>query len=80
MHIYNDDAEFLEELQAKGMNAEVIMQLANSPDMNLLGLGFFWAIQSANDKILKGEGEMIQHIQQTLQIIQSIRSIRHGLH
>ena len=65
MHIYKDDAEFLAELEAKGFNVEVITQPANSPDTNLLDLGFFHAVQSANDEVAGGEGEMIQHIQQT---------------
>ena len=39
--------------------------VANSPDTNLLDLGFFCAVQSANNKVMAGEGEMIEHIQQT---------------
>ena len=48
----------------KGVNTEVLTQLANSPDTNLLDL------ESVNDKVVAGEGEMIEHIQKHLQIIQ----------
>ena len=44
-----------------GINAEVLTHLANSPDR----FGFFCAVQSANDEVAAGEGEMIAHIQQT---------------
>ena len=49
----------------KGVDADIITKPANSPDTNLLDLGFFYAVQSANDEVTGGEGEMIQHIQQT---------------
>ena len=62
MHIDNKDAEFLEELENKGVNAEVITQPANSSDTNLLIC--FFVVLSANDGVAEGEGEMIQHIQQ----------------
>ena len=54
----------------KGVNTEVLTQLANSPDTNLLDLGFFHVVHSVNDKVVAGEGEMIEHIQKHLQIIQ----------
>ena len=38
MHILNNDPEVLEMLAEKGVNAEMIMQPANSPDTNLLYL------------------------------------------
>ena len=31
----------------------------------MLDLGFFHVVQSANDTVTAGEGDMIQHIQQT---------------
>ena len=49
----------------KGVDADIITKPANSPDTNLLDLGFFYAVQSANDEVTGGEGEMIQHIQPT---------------
>ena len=39
-HIYNDDMGFLAELQAKGLNTELVTQPANLPDSNLLDLVF----------------------------------------
>ena len=41
-------------------NAELYTQAANSPDVNLLDLGFFRAIQSINDTTPKNEEELIQ--------------------
>ena len=38
---------------------ELYTQAANSPDVNLLDLGFFQAIQSFNDAALKNEEELI---------------------
>ena len=59
-HIYNNNAEFLQALTDEGLGAEVITQPANSPDMNLLD---FHTVQSANDEVSGGEGQMIEHIQ-----------------
>ena len=63
-HMYNDDAYFLAELKAKGLNVKLMTQPANSPDTNLFDLGVFHVVQSANDEVVGEEGEMIQHIQQ----------------
>ena len=41
------------------INAELYTQAANSPDVNLLDLGFFQAIQSFNDAMLKNKEELI---------------------
>ena len=40
-HISADDDEFKEALNAQEINAELYTQAANSPDVNLLDLGFF---------------------------------------
>ena len=42
----------------------MITQPANSPDTNLLDL-FFWVVQSANDEVSEGEGQMIEHVKKT---------------
>ena len=55
MHIDNNNPEFLEKLLKKGVNAEVLRQLANPPDTHLLDLGFFCAVQSANDEAMAEE-------------------------
>ena len=41
---------------------ELYTQVVNSPDVNLLNLGFFWAIQSFNDVALKNEEELIHAV------------------
>ena len=45
--------EFNDTLAAQDINAELNMQAANSPDVNLLDLEFFRAIQSFNDAMPK---------------------------
>ena len=52
-HICEDDKEFNDALTEQDINAELYTQVANSPDMNLLDLGFFRAIQSFNDAMPK---------------------------
>ena len=40
-HIGEDDNEFNDTLAEQDINAELYTQVANSPDVNLLDLGFF---------------------------------------
>ena len=61
-YISADDNEFKEALNAQEINAELYTQAANSPDVNLLDLGFFQAIQSFNDTAPKNEEELIQSV------------------
>ena len=42
------------------INAELYMQVVDSPDVNLLDLGFLRAIQSFNNAAAKNEEELIQ--------------------
>ena len=44
------------------INAKLYIQAANSSDVNLLKLGFFQAIQSFNDVVLKNEEELIHAV------------------
>ena len=41
------------------INAELYTQAVNSPDVNLLNLGFFGVIQSFNDAMPKNKEELI---------------------
>ena len=52
--------DFKVALMEKGINGELYTQAANSPDVNLLDLGFFRVIQSFNDAVLKNEEELIE--------------------
>ena len=61
-HICEDDEEFNNALMEQDINAKLYMQTPNSPDVNLLDLGFFRAIQSFNDALPKNEQELIQSI------------------
>ena len=49
-HIAPSDPEFLEAVSELGMNIELICQPPNSPDLNVLDLGFFNAIQGLQNK------------------------------
>ena len=62
IHISADDDEFKEALNAQEINVELYTKAANSPDVNLLDLGVFQAIQSFNDAVPKNEEELIQSI------------------
>ena len=63
-HIFEDDKEFNDALAAQDINMELYTHThtANSPDINFLDLGFFRAIQSFNDAVLKNKEELIQAV------------------
>ena len=61
-HIREDDKLFNNALAENGVNAELYTQSPNSPDVNLLDLGFFRAIQSFNDAAPKNEEELIKSV------------------
>ena len=61
-HIREDDKLFNDALEENGVDAELYTQSANSPDVNLLDLGFFRAIQSFNDAALRNEEELIKEV------------------
>ena len=59
-HIHEDDKLFNDALSENGVIVELYTQAANSPDVNLFDLGFFRAIQSFNDAVLRNEEELIK--------------------
>ena len=61
-HIHGDDKLFNDALEENGVNAELYTQSAKSPDVNLLDLGFFRAIQSFNDAVPRNEEELIEAV------------------
>ena len=61
-HICEDDKEFNKALMEQDIDAKLHMQTLNSPDVNLLDLGFFRAIQSFNDVLPKNKEEIIQSV------------------
>ena len=61
-HIREDDKLFNAALEEDPVNAELYTQSPNSPDVNLLDLGFFRAIQSFNDAAPKNEEELIKAV------------------
>ena len=62
-HISEDDKVFKDVLMEKGINAKLYTQAANSPDISLLDLRFFRAIQSFNDTMPKNKEELVQVVQ-----------------
>ena len=56
-HILEDDVEFKEVVDKIGLNLTVYTQSPNSPDTNILDLGFFRAIQSFNNDCPANEEE-----------------------
>ena len=61
-HIREDDKLFNAALEENGVNAVLYTQSPNSPDVNLLDLGFFTAIQSFNDAAPRNEEELIKAV------------------
>ena len=61
-HIHEDDKLFNDALAENGVDMELYTQAANSPDVNLLDLGFFRAIQSFNNAVLRNEEEPIEAV------------------
>ena len=62
-HILEDDVEFKEAVDEISLNLTVYTQLPNSPDTNILNLGFFIAIQSFNDDCPANEEELIKSVE-----------------
>ena len=62
-HILDVDEEFKEEVDDIGLNLTVYTQSPNSPDTNILDLGFFRAIQSFNDDCPANEEELIKSVE-----------------
>ena len=62
-HILEDDVEFKEAVDEIDLNLTVYTQLPNSPDTNILNLGFFRAIQSFNDDCPGNEEELIKLVE-----------------
>ena len=58
-HILEDDVEFKEVVEEIGLYLTMFTQSPNSPDTNILDLGFFRAIQSFNDDCPANEVELI---------------------
>ena len=61
-HIREDDKLFNDALEENSVDAELYTQVANSPGVNLLDLGFFRAIQSFNDAAPRNEEELIEAV------------------
>ena len=63
-HIVSDDPEFRAAVEALGLNLHLYTQPAQSPDLNILDLGFFRAIQSFNDATPSSEMELIASVEE----------------
>ena len=61
--ILEDDVEFKQVVDEIGLNLTVFTQSPNSPDTNILDLGFFRAIQSFNNDCPANEEELIKSVE-----------------
>ena len=62
-HILEDDKEFKEAVDEIGLNLTMYTQSPNSPDTNILDLGFFRAIQLFNNDCPANEEELIKLVE-----------------
>ncbi|XP_042063220.1 uncharacterized protein LOC121807090 [Salvia splendens] len=63
-HINHNDAEFQAVTNTEGFKFHIICQPSNSPDCNVLDLGFFRAIQSIqDDKVANGVDDLLRNVQ-----------------
>ena len=60
---HSSDKEFIEEVDDIGLNLTVYTQSPNSPDTNILDLGFFRAILSFNDDCPANEEELTKSVE-----------------
>ena len=65
-HILDDNEEFKEAVDDIGLNLTVYTQSPNSPDTNILDLGFFRAIQSFNNDCPANEEELIKSVEKNI--------------
>ncbi|KAK9668658.1 hypothetical protein RND81_13G075800 [Saponaria officinalis] len=64
-HISNNDPEFVQAATSDGFNIQLQQQPANSPDLNVLDLGFFRSIQSLQySRAAKTVDELVMNVQQ----------------
>ena len=60
-HIGNDDADFVAAIEATGVDITIYSQPPNSPDLNVLDLGFFNSLQSIVAKEgTRNKGQLIE--------------------
>ena len=62
-HVPGDDEEFAMAVAQIGLDIQLVNQPANSPDLNVLDLGFFASLQSLNyEKISRNLDDLIQNV------------------
>ncbi|XP_047259438.1 uncharacterized protein LOC124891977 [Capsicum annuum] len=65
-HIGNNDLEFIKAARQDGFNIRLCFQPSNSPDLNVLVLGFFRAIQSLQyQKAPKNVDELVEAVERS---------------
>ena len=71
-HIAVDDAEFLQEAPQDGFDIRLRFQPPNSPDLNVLDLGFFRAIQSLQEQEVLGNiNELVRAVETSFERMSS---------
>ena len=70
-HVHPTDPLFIEESERLGLNIELFNQPPNSPDLNVLDLGYFNAIQSIqHQKAPMNIDDLIQAVEDSFQALQ----------
>ena len=64
-HMLQNDEEFAAAANQQRLNVKLYTQPANSPDLNVLDLGLFRALQSANDEAPEEVEDLIQSVLDT---------------
>ncbi|XP_023737125.1 uncharacterized protein LOC111885068 [Lactuca sativa] len=71
-HIDVNDSEFIEASSQDGFDIRLCFQSPNSPDLNVLDRGFFWAIQSLQEQeVLHMVDELVSAVQTSFDKMQS---------
>ena len=71
-HIGVDDAEFIQEASRDGFDIRLRFQPPNSPDLNVLDLGFFRAIQSLQEQEVLGNiNELVRAVETSFERMSS---------
>lgn len=66
-HIKEDDIEFYERAMEMDVEVELYTQPANSPDLNVLDLGFFRALQSFNENTPRTSMQLIDAVKEAFE-------------
>jgi hypothetical protein len=74
-HVDKNDEDFLQAASEGGFDIQLTCQPSNSPDLNILDLGFFNAIQSLQHKVsAKSVGDLVKAVKNSFDAFSTIQS------